>query len=422
MAGQKRTDNRGRVLKDGETQRKNGMYRFTYKDSSGERRDVYSWRLVPTDRANGKKPDLSLREKEAAIQKDLLDGIKAAVENDLTLDDCFKKHIANRPRLRKSTLSNYFYMYDHFVPDALKKKKVKHIKYSDIVSLYNGLLSNGMKPNTLEGIHTLLSPSFDLAVRDGYIRVNPAKEAMAEIKRSHNWAKPKRHALTSEEQSAFINYVSNSKIYRHWLPIFTFLLGTGCRIGEAVGLLWSDCDFENEVINISHNLIYRKYPGEDQSAHHFNTPKTEAGVRTIPMHPEVKRALREQWEMQSLLGACDTVVDGLSGFVFQNRYGDPLTAKSVNSAIRRICSDYARDEAARASQSGANPIYIRPFSVHNLRHTFCTRLCENETNIKAIQEIMGHSDIETTMNIYAEATDSAKRSAIKSLEGKVRIS
>lgn len=84
MAGQKRTDNKGRILKDGETQRKDGSYRFTYTDADGKRHDVYSRRLVPTDRLPpGCKDDLSLREKERKIIRDLEDGIKAAVENRL---------------------------------------------------------------------------------------------------------------------------------------------------------------------------------------------------------------------------------------------------------------------------------------------------------------------------------------------------
>lgn len=71
---------------------------------------------------------------------------------------------------------------------------------------------------------------------------------------------------------------------------------------------------------------------------------------------------------------------------------------------------------------GGNPVLIRHFSAHNLRHTFCTRFCENERNIKVIQEIMGHADIETTMNIYAEATKEKKKESFSNLEGKIKIS
>ena len=58
---------------------------------------------------------------------------------------------------------------------------------------------------------------------------------------------------------------------------------------------------------------------------------------------------------------------------------------------------------------------------HIMRHTFCTRFCENETNVRVIQEIMGHSDISTTMNIYAEATESKKKESFENLQGKIKI-
>ena len=67
------------------------------------------------------------------------------------------------------------------------------------------------------------------------------------------------------------------------------------------------------------------------------------------------------------------------------------------------------------------PVLIPPFSCHNLRHTFCTRYCENETNLKVIQEIMGHKDIATTMEIYAEATKDAKVKLFANLDGKFRL-
>lgn len=95
---------------------------------------------------------------------------------------------------------------------------------------------------------------------------------------------------------------------------------------------------------------------------------------------------------------------------------------SVNRAIDRICAAYIEDETVLADQEGRDPVLIRHFSAHNLRHTFCTRFCENERNIKVIQEIMGHADIETTMNTYAEATKEKKKESFSNLEGKIKIS
>ena len=74
--------------------------------------------------------------------------------------------------------------------------------------------------------------------------------------------------------------------------------------------------------------------------------------------------------------------------------------RTVNLAIKRIYTAYNEQENESAKQEHREPILIRHFSVHNLRHIFCTRFCENETNIKVIQEIMGHSDISGIMESY----------------------
>ena len=121
-------------------------------------------------------------------------------------------------------------------------------------------------------------------------------------------------------------------------------------------------------------------------------------------------------------GGSETEIDGYKGFVFTNRYGYVHNPQTINRAIERIYTAYNQAEAARAEKEHRKPLVIRHFSVHNLRHTFCTRFCENETNIKVIQDIMGHSDISTTMNIYAEATESKKKESFENLEGKIKIS
>ena len=116
------------------------------------------------------------------------------------------------------------------------------------------------------------------------------------------------------------------------------------------------------------------------------------------------------------------MVDGYSNFVFQNRYGEMLTPHVVNRAIERIIRDCNQTEVERAKQECREPVLLPHFSVHNLRHTFCTRLCENETNLKIIQEIMGHRNIKTTMDVYNEATKERKVASFSSLEGKIKIS
>ena len=313
-------------------------------------------------------------------------------------------------------------MYKNYVRDTFGTKKLADVRYSDVKCFYNSLIKEkNFKPNSMEIIHTLLHPVFTLAVRDNYIRVNPTDGVMAEIKKSHNWEKPKRHALTEEQQGAFIDYMKNSEIYSHWLPLFTAFLGTGCRVGELIGLRWEDCDFKNDSISINHNLIYRQND-DGVCEMHITTPKTEAGKRTIPMLPEVKQAFITERKRQMEQGIRTCTIDGYTNFVFLNRENYVHNPQTINRAIVRIYKAYNEEEEKNAKKEKREPVLIPHFSVHNLRHTFCTRFCENETNIKVIQEIMGHSDISTTMNIYAEATESKKQESFKNLIGKMKIS
>ncbi len=419
---EKRKDNRGRILRDGESQRTDGRYRYQYLDSKGERREVCSWKLVETDKTPpGKRDDISLREKEKQIVKDVQDGIRTPAGNKTTLNDMFELYMSGKCDLKQSTRTNYKYMYKNYVFDVIGQKKISNIKYSDIKSYYNWLIKEkGFKPNSMEIINTILHPVFTLAVRDGYIRSNPTDGVMAEIKKGHSWEKPKRHALTEQEQTAFIDFVAKSDIYKHWLPLFTVFLGTGCRVGEIIGLRWQDCDFENRTISINHNLVYRQQD-DGKCEMHVTTPKTSAGCRTIPMLNEVRRALLQERKRQMRRGHNQTEIDGYSGFVFTNREGYVHNPQTLNRAIKRIYTAYNEQETEKAKKEHRQPVIIRHFSIHNLRHTFCTRFCENETNIKVIQEIMGHSDISTTMNIYAEATEGKKKESFENLQGKIKI-
>lgn len=122
------------------------------------------------------------------------------------------------------------------------------------------------------------------------------------------------------------------------------------------------------------------------------------------MLSEVREALLQERENQERFKLKSPTIDGYSNFVFLNREQNLHNPMTINRAIKRIIRDHNRDEVKLAEKEKREPLLIRDFSVHNLRHTFCTRFCENETNLKVIQEIMGHSDISTTMNIYAEAT------------------
>ena len=275
---EKRKDNKGRILRDGESQRPDGRYMFQYKDAYGKRQTLYSWKLVETDRTpKGKKEMLSLREQEEQAKQDTKDGIRAGMTK-MTLNEMFEIYFATKRNLKQSTRTNYRYMWDKYAKETIGRRKLSSIRKSDILHFYNDLMDAGFKPNSMEIMNTIMHPTFQMAVEDGYVRLNPTAGCMAEIKKSHDWTKPKRHALTIEQQKAFIDYTASSPVYNHWLPLFTTLLGTGCRIGEIIGLRWEDVDFKNNIISVNHNLIYR-VQDNGECEFHVTTPKTRNSVR-----------------------------------------------------------------------------------------------------------------------------------------------
>lgn len=221
--------------------------------------------------------------------------------------------------------------------------------------------------------------------------------------------------MTIEQQRAFMNYIANHPMFYHWWPMFTVLLGTGCRIGECLGLRWQDLDFEKRIVYVRRSVSYYAAVGAKQCEMHVSSPKTEAGIRSIPMLDVVKDAFEMEAEAQEVTGKNTQVIDGISGFIFTNRFGDVPNPQTVNDAIRRICRHYNEEETIRAKREQREAILLPHFSCHYLRHTFATRLCENETNLKVIQDIMGHRNIETTMDIYAEATDQKKQESLENL-------
>ena len=401
-----RKDPKGRALRKGEIYRESdGRYAYGYVDPYGKRKFIYSKDLK------------KLRKREEKLFKDQLDGLNVYVMGKASLNFVFDRYISTKSELRETTYTNYTYMYDRFVREGFGKRKIGEIKYSDVLYFYYVLLNDrGLQVNTLETIHTVLHPTFQLAVRDDIIRNNPSDGVMAEIKKKNTKKKNMRHALTIEQQRAFMNYIASSPIFVHWNSIFTVLLGTGCRIGEVVGLRWSDIDMEKRTIDINHSMTY--YPRRTDTykcEFKVSLPKTEAGTRILPMMQPVYEALQSEYERQKEDGFCTAVVDGMSGFIFSNRFGMIHNPAAINRAIRRILGAHNAEEIVKAKKEKREPIIIPHFSCHHLRHTFCSRFCENETNIKIIQEIMGHASIETTMDIYAEVNSDKKKESIEKL-------
>ncbi len=404
-----RKDNKGRVLRKGEGYRpEEKRYHYTYVDPRGKRRYIYS-----TDLAK-------LREREQEIKRDQMEGIDNYVAGHITVNEVFDRCMAVKTNLRRTTRANYELMYNKHVRHGFGERVIGSIKYSDVKLFYHQMVTeDGIKPNTIATIHSCLHQTFEMAFRDDVIRKNPCHGVLRELSNDLGKNAGIRNALTIEQQNAFMDYIDGHEIYDHWWPIFSILLGTGCRCGEFIGLRWQDIDMEKRTINVNHALVrVKRHRGDPARRLGVSLPKTDAGIRIIPMLDDVYDSFKRVYEEQLVTGFNETVIEGMSGFIFKNANGDVLCEQNLNSAIKRIGASYNMEEEVKAAKEKREPLLLPNFSVHYLRHTFCTRFCENENRTKVIQTVMGHKNIRTTMDVYAEATDNVVQEAMQDFSAK----
>ena len=318
----------------------------------------------------------------------------------------FDKFLIDRTDLKISTKSNYICLYDAHVRNTFGTRKIEDVRYTDVYSFYLGLNARGLKVRSIQTINAILKQLFFGAEKDRLITSNPVDGAMAKVIKTVKEDNPKKRALTVEQQSSFIEYVYASPTYYKYGPLFTVLLGTGMRIGEVLGLTWKEIDFDNNRIFVDHAL---RYIIDETGRHnyHIMKPKTLAGIRTIPMFNDVRDVLQKLHNERLMTSE----IEGYSGFVFYNSQRNPYTPGFVFDLINNIVFDHNKERE----------IQIPKISPHIFRHTFCTRMCEVETNIKLIQEIMGHKHLSTTMDVYSEVTETVKDVSFADLEGKIKL-
>lgn len=374
MMSEKRKDNRGRILRTGEAQRANGTYTYRYQDLNGKRRQIYAKDLA------------ELRRKEKEIQKDLDDQIDTDAANR-TLNEQFERYMGSKPNLANSTFENYWHFWNKHIKDsAIGNKKLSDIRKSDILFFYTNLKKDGIRNTSIQLYQNILYPCFQLAVDDNVIRSNPCKDCMKEFSEDDS---KERESLSSDEQDALLKYTRNDQYYGWYYPLFVFILETGCRRGEALGITWKDIDFKNKTIKIDHQLIYKKKDGKFQF--YISKPKTKSGERIIPMSDQLYTLL-EEYKRKTIFTskASGIEVDGYQEFVFLNKEGGLIYPHGINRALDKIIKQY--------NETHSNQ--LPHISAHTLRHTACTRMAERGMDVKVLQYIMGHANISVTMEIY----------------------
>lgn len=384
-----RKDNRGRNLKEGESQRKDGTYMYRFTDPKTKKRVCKYSKDLP-----------GLRKIEREIQQKINDGLAVSTKIvNTTLNQYYEQYMRVL-QIELRTKNNYMALWNNHIRKSIGEMKLVDIRTSHIKTLYSSLTNKGYSEGTIKVIHGILCPLFDLAMDDDIVRKNPAKGNLA----GYGVKSKERQALTATEQETLMTFISSSNCYSKHKPMISFMIATAVRVGELSGLTWDDIDFKNRVINIDHQLIYKNYG--NGCMFHKSTPKTDAGNRVIPMTENMHKALVEQKEQQFLLGVNHSVeVDGLKNFVFTSKNGGPLAPNAVNNILYNIVKAYNKKEAAVALTENRRPVYLPSISAHIMRHTGCTRMAEAGVDLKVLQYIMGHADIQVTMDVYNHISD-----------------
>lgn len=392
---EKRRDNRKRVLRNGESQRKDGRYAFKYIDATGKQQFVYSWKLEKTDRTPvGKKDDLSLREKEKLIQKDIDDQI-VPHGGEITVVELVQKYLSQKTGVRHNTQANYNFVLNIIKKEPFGKRKINQVKLSDAKCWLIKLQKDGRGYSTIHSVRGVVRPAFQMAVDDDLIRKNPFEFQLATVVVNDSLT---REAITRKQERAFLQFVREDTHFCKYYEGIYILFKTGLRISEFVGLTLADVDLKNRKIIVDHQLQRKRdmeYVIEDT--------KTAYGTRVLPMTDDVYECFRHIIENRPKPRS-EPMIGGRCGFLYLDKNNMPMVALHWEKYFKHICQKY-------------NSIYkveMPKVTPHVCRHTFCSNMAKSGMNPKTLQYMMGHSDISVTMNTYTHlGFDDAKEELIR---------
>lgn len=377
----RRKDKRGRVLNNGELQRSDGKYMFQYTNMKGERKAIYSWKLIPSDvTPPGKRKDLSLREKEKQLQRDINDNIVPSGDN-ITVLELVKSYISQKTGVRHNTRANYNFVVNIIAKEDFGDKRIDKVKLSDAKRWLIKLQADGRGYSTIHTVRGVVRPAFQMAVDDDLIRKNPFEFQLATVVVNDSVT---REAITREQERKFLEFVENDKHFSKYYDGIFILFKTGLRISEFTGLTLSDIDLKNRKINIDHQLQRTR-----NMEYIIEDTKTTSGTRQIPMTDEVYERFRWIVEKRKT-PRIEPMIDGKAGFLYLDKNGMPMVALHWEKYFQHICEKY-------------NKIYkiqMPKVTPHVCRHTYCSNMAKSGMNPKTLQYLMGHSDIGVTLNTY----------------------
>ena len=394
----KRKDSKKRILRKGEGQRGDGRYYFKYQDAKGDTHFVYSWKLEPYDIPPvGKESELSLREMEKKIIRNLEDGI-LGYDSKITVLDLVKLYLQQKVGVRHNTQANYNFVVNIIKKEAFGSMLIGRVKQSDAKRWLIKLQRDGRGYSSIHSIRGVVRPAFQMAVEDDMLNKNPFQFELASVVVNDSVT---RKAISREDQRKFLAFVAQDKHFSRYYDAIFILFNTGLRISEFVGLTIKDVDLGTKRLTIDHQLQRKR-----NMEYIIEKPKTEAGNRVIPISDAVCAAFKRIIDKRPK-PKVEPMIDGHAGFLYLDKKGEPMVALHWEKYFQHICEKY-------------NSIYKVPIpkvTPHVCRHTYCSNMAHSGMNPKTLQYLMGHSDISVTLNTYAHTSFELAEQELKKVNG-----
>lgn len=395
------------VLPKGITRCKDGRYqaRYTYE---GHRYCFYGRNLLEMER------------RLSDIRYEIEHGMYAKEER-ISVDAWYKIWLREykATTVKKGTIESYECMYNYYVKPIFGKKLIKDVRGEHLQKLYNDLSRNGYSKSTISLIHVLLNSMFKQALKNELIKKNPVQ--LTTLPRGEK--KKERRVLSRYEQELLLKEVKGHELE----SVIHIALATGMRIGEITGLEWQDIDFEKKEIFVRGTLKMTR-----KGEFFKDTPKTLSSKRSVPLLSKAELILKRwrivQKELRLSLGEEWKPLPSLEQLVFTRNDGSPISGQyvrqQINHIVDRINEKYFNAEDSFCSRTNATSISkieklekFEGFTPHALRHTFATRALESGIQPKIVQEILGHSSITMTLDLYTHVLPQTKAEELKKIEG-----
>ncbi len=274
------------------------------------------------------------------------------------------------PTFKPSTQSSYRANLTRYVLPWLREVRLIDLRRGEIQQWLSVLSQTGLSRQTVKNVWAVLSSVLRIAVDWGYIKENPAQGVRRPARQSKT-----RLFLPTPEQVA--------EIFAHLCePSYTLgllLVGTGLRVGEAVGLRWEDIDFKSKTLSVRRDVWHGK----------IDSPKYTASERVVPLGPVLAEHLGKK-------------AKGPERWVFEGDSGKPLDPHNL---------------ARRQLHRVLDRLGLPRFSWHRLRKLHSTYLADLGVAPRVLQGQLGHADAALTLNVYAQVLPESQRRAVESLEG-----